>query len=430
MSQSNNLKGEMTSEKKHGSMFQHAREVIQKDTSIPPEEKESVLRLIQVLVDVADASTHPKEANHHIESFAQELVSKHSLMMTARQLEDELNALKSISRNITSSLNLQTVLDAVVSEAMKLLKNARSAHIFLYLRGTLEFGASLTQDGVKNKAFSNPRPGGLTYSVAKSGKQITVEDMKTHPLFINAPSEWYGSIIGVPLKFSGSIVGVMNISRDIIGAFTDSEMRLIELLADHAAVAISHASLHQSVAEMANTDGLTGLPNRRALDERLQEEMNYARRTKTSFAVVMMDLDGFKHVNDTMGHVFGDELLRATFNYLAERMRATDFLARYGGDELTLIMRESGLEEAELVTKKIIDVMKKFAYPLPGKRPIVLGITAGIAVYPLHSGSAPDLLRAADSALYQAKRHSRGSYGIARGVTGPLKQIQINASDE
>jgi len=88
------------------------------------------------------------------------------------------------------------------------------------------------------------------------------------------------------------------------------------------------------------------------------------------------------------------------------------------------------MEEAELVTKKIIDVMKKFAYPLPGKRPIVLGITAGIAVYPLHSGSAPDLLRAADSALYQAKRHSRGSYGIARGVTGPLKQIQINASDE
>lgn len=417
-------------EKKLGNVFQHAREIIQKDTSIPPEEKEGVLRLIQVLVDVANASQHPKSQNNQIKTFTQEIVSKHSLMVTVKQLADELDALKSISRNIISSLDLQTVLDAVVSEAMKLIKNARSANIFLFSRRTLEFGASLTNDGVRNKAFSNPRPGGLTYSVASSGEMIIVEDMKNHPLYTDAPADWYGSIIGVPLKFSNSIVGVMNLSRDVTGSFTSAEMRLIELLADQAAVAISNASIHRGMTELANTDGLTGLPNRRALDERLQEEMNYARRAKTSFAVVMMDLDGFKNVNDTMGHAIGDEILRSAFNFLAERMRATDFLARYGGDEMTLIMRESGLNEAKVVTQKIIDTMKQFSYPVPIKRPVVLGITAGIAVYPDHSTSAADLLRAADTALYQAKKHFRGSYSVSIGATGPLPSLKIQEPDK
>ena len=416
-------------EKSLNSVFQHAREIIQKDTSIPSEEKEGVLRLIQVLVDVASASPYPKSQNNQIKTFTQEIVSKHSLMVTVKQLADELDALKSISRNIISSLDLQTVLDAVVTEAMKLLKNARAAHIFLFSRRTLEFGASLTDDGVRNKAFSNPRPGGLTYSVASSGEMIIVEDMNSHPLYTDTPADWSGSIIGVPLKFSNSIVGVMNLSRDVTGSFTDAEMRLIDLLADHAAVAISNASTHQGMTELANTDGLTGLPNRRALDERLQDEMNYARRAKTSFSVVMMDLDGFKNVNDTLGHVIGDDMLRSAFNFLAERMRATDFLARYGGDELTLVMRESGLEEAKVVTQKIIDIMKQFSYPLPSKRPIVLGITAGIAVYPDHSTNTADLIRAADTALYQAKRHFRGSYAFSKGFTGPLPPLKVQDPD-
>jgi len=412
-------------EKNFDSVFQHARAIIQNDATIPPEEKDGILRLIQVLVEVAQASPYHKDKNNQIKTFTQEIVSKHSLILTAKQLADELDALKSISRNITSSLDLQTVLDAVVTEAMKLVKNTHSAHIFLFSRRTLEFGASLTHDGIRNKAFSDPRPGGLTYSVASNGETIMVEDMKNHPLYTNTSPDWQGSIIGVPLKFSNSIVGVMNLSRGVTGGFTDAEMRLIELLADHAAVAISNANLHRGMTELANTDGLTGLPNRRALDERLQDEMKYARRAKTSFAVVMIDIDGFKNVNDTMGHVVGDELLRSVFNYLAERMRSTDFLARYGGDELTLVMRESGLEEAEAVTNKIIDVMKNYSFPIPGRRSIALGITAGIAVYPQHSSSAADLLRAADTALYQAKKHTRGAYSIARGVTGPLNPLKL-----
>ena len=406
-----------------GGVFQHAWEIINKDTSIPTEEKEGILKLIQVLIEAADASPYPREKNNQVKTFTQEIISKHSLMTLVKQQADELDALKNLGLNLTSSLDLQTVLDAVVTEAMRLVKNARVAHIFLYSHGKLEFGSAMNTEGIKNEPFSIPRNDGLTASVANSGELIIVEDMGYHPLYRSKPEHWTGSIIGIPLKFNNSIVGVMNLSRSITGGFTRAELRLIGLLADQAAVAISNASLHMVVTELANTDSVTGLPNRRALDERLQEDIRIARRNSSQFSVVMMDLDGFKSVNDNYGHVFGDEILRSLFNYLAENIRPTDFLARYGGDELTLITREADQGIAEVVTQKIIQLVKDYAPPIPGIKKSILGITGGIALYPIHSRNAGDLLRAADAALYEAKKHNRGSYAIAKGATGPLHPI-------
>ena len=176
---------------------------------------------------------------------------------------------------------------------------------------------------------------------------------------------------------------------------------------------------------MANTDSVTGLPNRRALDERLQEECQIANQTGTQFSVVMMDLDGFKAVNDTFGHNIGDELLYSLFNFLAKKMRGSDFLARYGGDELTLVMRNTDLEAAQAVTQKVIELMKEYRFDFPSEKNLELGITAGIAVYPVHAGNPSDLLRAADSALYHAKKYHRGGYSVAKGVTGRLNPIRM-----
>jgi diguanylate cyclase (GGDEF)-like protein len=261
----------------------------------------------------------------------------------------------------------------------------------------------------------------------KNGQQIIVEDIISHPLYKNIPYGWIGSIVGIPLKFKNSIVGVMNLSRSTTGGFSNAELRLIGLLADQAAVAIYNASLHKQVTDMANTDSVTGLPNRRALDERLQDEMRFAKQTNSMFSIVMMDLDGFKGVNDVYGHAVGDEVLHSLFNYLAENMRATDFLARYGGDELTLVMRDGNLAATEAVTLKILELMKEYKFKFPGKTKIPLGISAGIAVYPIHARSAGDLLRAADMALYQAKKRNRGSFVIANGETGPLNPITISS---
>jgi diguanylate cyclase (GGDEF)-like protein len=233
----------------------------------------------------------------------------------------------------------------------------------------------------------------------------------------------------MPLKVGKTVVGVMNLARSSIGGFPSSELRLLGLLADQAAVAISNANLHQIISRQAYSDTLTGLPNRRALDERLEEEVQSARRNNYSFAVVMMDLDGFKDVNDTYGHSVGDDVLKLVFTQMSRGVRNTDFLARYGGDELTLILTQSDISSAKIVTEKIMEGMKKIKFVLPDKKKLDLGISGGIAIFPVHARNGPDLLRAADTALYQAKKHNRGTFQIARGITGPIATHNIK-SDE
>ena len=411
---------------KSGTVFSRAWDIISQDNSIAPEEKKAILKLIQVIVEAREQTTDKRVGDDEEKSITHEVISKHSLMMTVKHQADELDALKRISLNLTSNLDLQKVLDVLVTEAMSLIKNAHAVHIFLYERGELEFGAALDEKGDRNIPISKPRKEGLTYSVIKTGRQIIVEDMKNHPLYKGTPSQWGGSIIGVPLKFKDEILGVMNLSKRVVGKFTRSELRLISLLADQAAVAIFNASLYKRLARMANTDSVTGLPNRRALDERLQEEWRLAEQTQLPFSVVMMDLDGFKAVNDTFGHNIGDELLYSLFNFLAQRMRSSDFLARYGGDELTLVMRNTDIDAAQKVTKKVIDLMQEYQFPFPKGQEMNLGITAGIAVYPTHASHPSDIIRAADSALYYAKKYHRGQYAIAKGVTGKLNPIRVN----
>ncbi|HET9908700.1 MAG TPA: diguanylate cyclase, partial [Anaerolineales bacterium] len=299
-------------------------------------DREILLKLLEILT--AALERYSPEDHSNTQGIARELINHRALLAMLKQQTDELDALKKLSINLTSSLDLSDVLDAVVSEAVRLIENTRDVNIFLYKNYRLSFGASLDTEGIRNKPFSKPRSNGVTYTVARKGETMIVENIRTHPLFTTAPKDWIGSIISIPLKVGDTVLGVMNLSRSTTGGFSSSELRLLTLLSDQAAVAISNASLHQMISRQAYSDTLTGLPNRRALDERLEEEVLSARRNNYSFAVIMMDLDGFKDVNDTYGHSIGDDVLRLVFNQMARGVRNTDFLARYGGDELTLIL--------------------------------------------------------------------------------------------
>jgi diguanylate cyclase (GGDEF)-like protein len=381
-------------------------------------EKESLFKLLDILT--ASVEKISPEDPERLQNITRELLDHQALLAILKQQTDELDALKELSIHLTSSLDLPDVLDAVVSEAVRLIENTRDVNIFLYKNHKLSFGAALDSEGTRNKPWSKPRSNGLTYTVARSGETIIIEDMQDHPLYQNVPAHWIGSIIGIPLKVGNNVVGVMNLSRSTIGGFSSSELRLLSLLSDQAAVAISNASLHQMISRQAYSDTLTGLPNRRALDERLEEEVTSARRNNYSFAVIMMDLDGFKAVNDTYGHTVGDEVLRLVFTEMSRGVRTTDFLARYGGDELTLILSQTEMSSAQVVSEKVIEGMKKIKYHLPDGKRLKLGISGGIALYPVHARNGPDLLRAADAALYHAKKYKRGSFEIAQGLTGPL----------
>ena len=405
----------------HFKILADARQSLDK-IKLPSNQKDTLIKLISVLATSLEKN---QQDSSEIQNLAQAVVDNHALLNLLKQQTEELDALRKLSINLTSSLDLPDVLDALVSEAMQLIPKARDVHIFLYKNGKLTFGASLDSQGNKNEALSKPRRNGLTYTVAHEGKMVIIDDMQSHPIFEQAPKEWIGSIIGIPLKVGDTIVGVMNMARSSIGGYTNSELRLLSLLSDQAAVAIANANLHQMISRQAYSDTLTGLPNRRALDERLEEEVQSARRNSYSFAVVMMDLDGFKGVNDTYGHSVGDDVLQTVFTQMARGVRNTDFLARYGGDELTLILTQSDIASAKIVTEKILEGMSQLKFTLPDKKKLQLGISGGIALYPLHARNGADLLRAADAALYQAKKHNRGSFQMARGVTGPISKHKI-----
>lgn len=390
----------------------------------PPVENDYLLKLLEIL----SASIEKFSSKNHQEKpeyLVQGLFDNRALLAMLKQQSDELDALRKLSIHLTSSLDLPDVLDAVSTEAMRLIANARDVHIFLYKNKKLTFGASLDLEGNRNKSFAKPRLNGLTYSVARTGEMIIVEDMQNHPLFGNSPTDLLGSIVGLPLKVGNTVVGVMNLARTNVGGFYESELQLLKLLSDQAAIAISNASLHQMVSRQAYSDTLTGLPNRRALDERLEEEVLSARKNNYSFAVIMMDLDGFKAINDTYGHPVGDDVLRLVFGSMSRGVRNTDFLARYGGDELTLILSQSDLSSALIVAEKITDGMKKIKFKLPDGKKLQLGISGGIAIYPVNARSGPDLLRASDAALYKAKKYDRGTFQVARGITGPLATHNI-----
>ncbi len=342
------------------------------------------------------------------------------LLRLIRQQAEELQILHEISLNLTSSLDLQTVLEKIAAEAMRLVKHASTVNIFLFQNNRLYFGAARDRDGIRSQPFAPPRPNGLSYTVAHSGNVIIAEDMRNHPLFRNAHPSWDGSIIGIPLKAGERVIGVMNLSRSVKGPFPPGEVNLLWLLANQAALAIQNALWHQMVSQQAYTDALTGLPNRRALDEYLERELVLARQQGTPLCVIMMDLDGFKSINDTYGHEIGDRVLQAITTHIQKELRASDFLARYGGDELTLVLPKTTLLDSQKVTEKIRLAIQEFCYLLDNGACIKLSVSGGIAAYPIHALNASDLLRAADYALYRAKKYYRGEFLVTR-PTIPMK---------
>ncbi|MEW6093868.1 MAG: sensor domain-containing diguanylate cyclase [Chloroflexota bacterium] len=381
---------------------------------LTPEASESLLGLLSALMTTSTTDTSRDE--NLMMRLADAMADSSSLLILIQQQAAELDALKRITFNLTTSLDLQAVLNGVVEEAMRLVKDADDAHIFLYQDQKISFGASLQADGKKNEVYAEPRPEGLTYHVARTGEMLVIEDMREHPLYQTAPDTWSGSIIGIPLKIGGRVIGVMNLARTRTGEFTQPEIRLLALLADQAAIAIINARLHAAVSHQARSDVLTGLPNRRALDERLDDEIKRSARSGRVFCVIMMDLDGFKQVNDTYGHDVGDDVLRQIARSLQENLRTSDFLARYGGDELTLVLSETDLNQAEVVVEKINRNLDNLVLQLPEGKTTSLGISGGIAIYPKHAQNAPGLLRAADEALYHAKRSGGGSFQAAQDI--------------
>lgn len=171
--------------------------------------------------------------------------------LAEKRYASQMENLRQASLTLTASLDLKEVLNTIAQCALDLVPGMRNCHIFLFQSNNgdkLIFGTALWEDGKRVQPFSNPRSDGLTMKVAQFGKPILVSDMRSDPLFAGTPESWTGSIIGLPLKIGDRVVGVMNVSHTQPGALTQSDIRMLRLLGDQAAIAIENARLYEALA--------------------------------------------------------------------------------------------------------------------------------------------------------------------------------------
>jgi diguanylate cyclase (GGDEF)-like protein len=221
-----------------------------------------------------------------------------------------------------------------------------------------------------------------------------------------------GAFASFPLKTPERVLGVLSVCDKLKGeTFSDEDMLLMSSFSSYAAIALER-SLYYSLAgqlrELSVTDSLTDLFNRRYFEERLYEELNRSDRHALSFSLLMIDIDDFKIFNDSEGHLAGDDILKAISSILKECVRMTDVVARFGGEEFTVIMPQTLKQEAKIVAERIRESVKE---GIPGTRRQfqrgAVTVSIGVAMFPEDGRDRRSLLRSADRALYMAKMQGK-----------------------
>lgn len=208
----------------------------------------------------------------------------------------------------------------------------------------------------------------------------------------------------VPLIFFGEKLGVLALESVQIGFFDPQDVQPLESLADICAAAIQNARHFQTTKQLAYLDGLTGIFNRRYFEMRIAEELERAQRYSANLAVMMVDIDHFKRLNDEFGHLLGDEVLKQVSALFMTQLRKGDLMCRYGGEEFAMVLPQTTGENAMDVAEKLRRMVEGHYFPgVP--RPVTISV--GVADYPEHGRTRDEIIATADTALYAAKQAGR-----------------------
>jgi diguanylate cyclase (GGDEF)-like protein len=236
-----------------------------------------------------------------------------------------------------------------------------------------------------------------------------------------------GSYMSVPIVVNDITRGVLNVA-DPIGdrEFGQGDLATLQMLADHIATCLQQRDQENALKLLSETDPLTFLFNRRHFDRRLAAEADRARRAENLLALIMIDVDSFKHINDTYGHGVGDQVLRKVASGIREAVRVYDVPTRYGGDEFAIILPEADTESAARVGRRVLD--KVAAAELPTELASAgekIGLSIGIATFPLPATDVAGLIEIADAAMYEAKKSGGGvrvwEHSLAVGPRGAMR---------
>jgi diguanylate cyclase (GGDEF)-like protein/PAS domain S-box-containing protein len=347
----------------------------------------------------------------------------------------DISERKKAQQEIEHALNIQRVLDTILNISQPRLKlrevllKSLDAVLSIPVYSLQNKGAIFVADEDDNTlrmvAERNlPEAVQLSCHQLPFGQCLCGKAALTHGIvFSSVPMEQHEVKYGdmqphghycVPIVLEGRTLGVLNTYVSAGHVCDESEKRFLQTVADTLAVVIERKQNEERLQHMAHHDKLTGLPNRVLLYDRMEQALALARRNQQQFAVLFLDLDHFKEINDSLGHDMGDVLLKETAKRLLACVRAMDTVARMGGDEFTVIVTETKTPEtAAHVAGNILKVLQE-PFELNGTC-YHISCSIGIALFPTHGLDRETLLKAADIAMYSAKEHRNGFSVFADG---------------
>lgn len=350
-----------------------------------------------------------------------------SLQHTYCECLADLERLSAAPEQITPSLSHPDALhERIISTAAELTKAERVSLMLpendgLLIKAVKGEDTSLTQ-GMKIKMGE-----GVAGRVFKEGKPLIVTNTEMLRRLAIKPKKHYktDSFISVPLTFEGERIGVLNVADKSTGeGFTPIDAHLLNYFASYAALALKVASCHiltEELRALSITDPLTGLFNRRYLEERFTEEIRRSERYHLSCSLILFDIDDFKLFNDTEGHLAGDEVLKEVAKGAQRSARVHDVFCRFGGEEFAIIMPQTSKEEAYLVAERIRKNVKSLPPMKVKKSPrAYVTISLGVAAFPEDGRTVEELINNADTALYQAKSLGKDKSCMYRPSTPAL----------
>jgi len=331
------------------------------------------------------------------------------------RLSDELETLVDIGKALTSHLTLEDVYRVVMEKVGKLLRPQAWS-----LLTVDEQSAELCFEIVVSPAGENLRgtrlkPGqGVPGWVAQQATALLIPDVSKEPRFANSQQHDFGfvisSIVCVPLVAGNRIVGVIQLLNGLgQSEFTAQDQRILSAIADFTAIAMENSRLLQRVRDLTITDDLTGLFNSRHFQTLCEYEVERATRYGTELSMVFLDLDHFKLVNDTYGHLTGSRLLKEVGQLFQDAIRKTDHAARYGGDEFVFLLPSTGKQGAVGMANNLLQQLQAGEFFSDCERQIKVTASIGVATYPTNAYCLQELIKLSDEVMYVVKHSTRNA---------------------
>jgi len=335
------------------------------------------------------------------------LISRLQLNHETQRRADLLEKFAAQVTELTSDLQQTTLLPAIVESARSLLGAQRAAlHLMEYPGGPLDcqYATGLSAEYLQQitRRFNQTA---IAQALQTRG-QVLIPDVKqdsrTNPIQDLIALEHFQAYGLFSLQGPSGHIGMLSLYWDTPRAISAEEVDVARLFAQRAASLLHHARLYARISEEAQTDVLTGLPNRRALDLRLQEET--LRLPRPLFGLLMIDLDGFKGINDSFGHAIGDSVLQQVAEIFRGAIRVSDTVFRFGGDEFSVILPGVDLTQAAYVAQKLGSALSATGLHLPNETQRYLTACIGVAACPQNGYTPKELMKIADERMYRAKR--------------------------